>query len=123
MVDPGPASQTQGVRTRRRHVACSRVLTLRCLALHDRGAVGSWREFGFGTQQNIIAADRTFIAQYSHEDAHYWSAVLMLMKARRGKSAVARIRAYLECANADDDHEAANTLLNLIGKSRYLKKL
>jgi hypothetical protein len=43
MLDPGPASQITDARRSdaQAHAACARVLTLRGLALHDRGAVGS----------------------------------------------------------------------------------
>jgi hypothetical protein len=43
--NPARGILASGVRPRRRHTACARVLTLRGLGLHDRGAVGSWREF------------------------------------------------------------------------------
>jgi len=86
--------------------------------------------FGFGTEQDfdsalsafgrIIASDPATSCQRSKENARYWISVLRLIRGPRTKTAVAQVRSLLEIANADDDHEQANELLNLIGKNCYL---
>ena len=43
-----------------------------------------------------------------------------LLGGRHTPRSVASIRARLEVANVDEDHEQVNELLNLIGKRRYL---
>lgn len=85
--------------------------------------------FGIGTKQDfgsalssferIINADPATSCQRSQENARYWIAVLRLIRGPRTMSTISTIRSLLEIANADDDHEQANELLNLIGKSYY----
>lgn len=87
--------------------------------------------FGFGTKQDVDAAyaalqrlttgEPSASCQRSRENALYWIAVLTLLGLGKGRKSVAGARKLLEMANADDDHEQANEILNLIGKSRYLK--
>jgi len=92
--------------------------------------IGLCQLFGFGTKQAIDAArasftqllegDPLYTCQRSRENALYWLAVIELIGPAGGRRRVARARAMLEQANADDDHEQANDILCLIGKSRYL---
>ena len=86
--------------------------------------------FGFGTKQDfgsalsaferIIICDPATSCQRSKENARYWISVLRLIRGPGTKNAIAQVRSLLEIANADDDHEQANELLNLIGKNCYL---
>ena len=86
--------------------------------------------FGFGTKQDFDAARSAFeqvtnaatgsTFPRSKVDAYYWISVLCLVKGGQTKKSVAQIRSMLEIANADDDHEPANELLNLIGKKSNL---
>lgn len=103
-------------------------------ALGDAGAylqVGLSYLFGLGVNQNlafasqalhrILASDPNDSSQREKENARYWIAVIRLINGPRTKASIAKSRAMLEVANADEDHEQANELLNLIGKRRYLK--
>ena len=105
----------------------------RAVAMGDNDAllqVGLCHLFGFGTKQDFDAAyaalqrlttgEPSASCQRSRENALYWIAVLTLMGLGKGRKSVAGARKLLELANADDDHEQANEVLNLIGKSRYL---
>lgn len=86
--------------------------------------------FGLGTAQDpaaaeawlqgLLAADAATQCRRSREDARYWLAMLRLMRRGSTQKTVADARRLLELANADEDHEQANALLNLIGKTRYL---
>lgn len=92
--------------------------------------VGLCYLFGFGTKQNfaeaqrcldlIIANDAAAICQRTKEDALYWMAILSLLGLGGVKRSIGQVRQMLESANADDDHEQANEILNVLGKSRYL---
>ena len=91
--------------------------------------IGLCHLFGIGTKQDfgsalssferILTADPATSCQRLKENARYWIAVLRLIRGSRKGNAIAQVRSLLEIANADDDHEQANELLNLIGKSCY----
>lgn len=86
--------------------------------------------FGFGTKQDfaeaqrclelIIASDTAAICQRTKEDALYWRAILYLLGLGGAKTSIGHVRQMLESANADDDHEQANEILNILGKGKYL---
>ncbi|MES2948702.1 MAG: tetratricopeptide repeat protein [Pseudomonadota bacterium] len=92
--------------------------------------VGLCYLFGFGTKQNfaeaqrcleqLIASGAATICQRSKEDALYWMAILSLVGIGGKKKSIGHVRHMLESANADDDHEQANEILNILGKSKYL---
>jgi TPR repeat protein len=92
--------------------------------------VGLCYLFGYGTKQDCDAAYRCFksvvdcgpttLCQRSIENARYWMAVAHLIGVGNAKKSVTQARKLLEIANADNDHEQANEILNLIGKTRYL---
>ncbi len=92
--------------------------------------IGLCQLFGFGARQDfasalssferVITCDPNTCCQRSIENARYWLSVLHLFRGPTTKANLARVRLLLETANADDDHEQANELLNLIGKTRYL---
>lgn len=44
-----------------------------------------------------------------------------LLSLSKGKKSIKKVRKLLEEANRDDDHEQANEILNLIGKTKYIK--
>ena len=83
--------------------------------------------FGFGTKQDFDAAQSSFkrilnedsntSCQRSKENAQYWISIICLILGPRTNRSVVRIRSMLENANADNDHEQANELLKLIGRS------
>lgn len=85
--------------------------------------------FGYGTKQDlrkaygylnkVTAGDPNSSCQRTKENALYWMAVLTLTGIGDTKRSVMGARKMLESANADDDHEQANEILNVIGKSRY----
>jgi TPR repeat protein len=102
------------------------------LAMGDNDAnlqIGLCHLFGFGTRQDfacarsslerVIACDPSTCCQRSIENARYWLSILQLIRSPTTKGNLARVRSMLEIANADDDHEQANELLNLIGKAHY----
>lgn len=70
--------------------------------------------------KQIVAAEPETVCQRTKEDALYWLAILRLLGLGNSKKSLTEIRTMLEMANADDDHEQANELLNIIGKSKYL---
>ena len=87
--------------------------------------------FGFGTQQNPKDAFKsltkilgftypTDICESTNEDAQYWIGILHLLGIGSAKKSVKKARKFLEAANKDNDHEQANSLLNLIGKTEYI---
>jgi TPR repeat protein len=92
--------------------------------------VGLCYLFGFGTKQNfaeaqrcleqVIASDAAAICQRSKESALYWTAILSLVGIGGTKKSIGQVRHMLESANADDDYEQANEILNVLGKSKYL---
>jgi len=89
--------------------------------------LGLCHMFGIGTKQNLDSAMDCFSAlaegapclsiQRSREDAQYWMAVIQLLIMGSHHEFLPQVRTMLERANHDDDHEQANLLLNLIGKS------
>jgi TPR repeat protein len=92
--------------------------------------VGLCYLFGFGTKRDfaeaqrclaqIMASDIATMCQRTREDAHYWLAIIALLGFGSKKPSIGQVRHMLESANADDDHEQANEILNILGKSRYL---
>ncbi len=93
--------------------------------------IGLCRLFGFGARQDFELARASFhhimacafpaqFSQRSNENARYWLAILDLIHGPVKKGRLAQVRSLLETANADDDHEQANELLNLIGKTHHL---
>lgn len=89
--------------------------------------VGLCYLFGIGTDQNFTKAYKSLkkitvtemenICQRTGEDARYWLAILHLLNIGGIDKSVSQARKYLEIANKDFDHEQANELLNIIGKS------
>lgn len=86
--------------------------------------------FGLGVRQDVDGARAAFerviqagpevlVCQRAREDARFWLAVTDLMGGRHTARSLADARALLEWANRDGDHEQANALLNLIGKTQY----
>jgi TPR repeat protein len=65
--------------------------------------------------QKVLQVPAESVSQRSREDALYWLALLNLMGLGQRRS-VGRAREMLAEANADDDHEQANDILNVIGK-------
>jgi TPR repeat protein len=105
----------------------------RAAAMGDHDAfltVGLSYLFGWGVPQDwdaarvalnrVVDGDPVATFQRSREDAMHWLAVVDLLGGRHTPRSVAPIRARLEAANADEDHEQANALLHLIGKRRYM---
>ncbi|CAG1020459.1 Secretory immunoglobulin A-binding protein EsiB [Methylococcales bacterium] len=86
--------------------------------------------FGFGTKQNfdtaysyfqeILTAEPSASSQRTKENALYWIALFQLVGMGNTNKSVLSARKLLESANVDDDHEQANEILNVIGKSKYL---
>jgi TPR repeat protein len=82
--------------------------------------------FGYGTKQDLDAAyhclqqiiteDSSKSCQCTKENAYYWMAIFKLVGMGNFKKSVVTARKMLEIANADDDHEQANEILNIIGK-------
>ncbi len=94
--------------------------------------IGLCQLFGYGIKQNFDNAYKSFektlefkypteICQRTIEDAQYWLGVLHLLGIGKAKKSIKKSRVFLELANKDDDHEQANNLLNLIGKTTYIK--
>ncbi|MGS5089817.1 tetratricopeptide repeat protein [Hydrogenophaga sp. A37] len=107
----------------------------RAAAMGDHDAflqLGLCHLFGWGVPQDrdaawsalvsVLDADPSTTCQRSREDATYWLAVMDLLGGRHTQRSMAPVRERLEVANADEDHEQANALLNLIGKSRQMVK-
>ncbi|MCL2298489.1 MAG: sel1 repeat family protein [Proteobacteria bacterium] len=88
--------------------------------------IGLCHLLGHGTAINHSAAQESFqkvlqspveaTTQRSRENALYWLALLNLMGLGHRRN-LAQARNLLMQANADDDHEQANELLLVIGKS------
>ena len=86
--------------------------------------------FGFGTKRDIakaydylneiITREPSSFCQRTIENVQYWLAILHLLGIGKSKGSVANARTLLESANGDDDHEQANEILNILGKSEYL---
>lgn len=104
------------------------------VALGDNDAffdMGICYLFGYGTKQNldtayhclqqIITEDASKSCQRTKENAYYWMAIFKLVGIGNTKKSVVTARKMLEIANTDDDHEQANELLNIIGKTKYLQ--
>ncbi len=101
----------------------------KAVAMGDKDSllqVGLSYLFGYGTKQNYILAQKTIekiqqcqvveTSQRTRESALYWLGVIGLLNLAEQKQSLKEIRAMLEKANQDDDHEQANELLNIIGK-------
>lgn len=92
--------------------------------------VGLCYLFGLGTKQNHKAAYKCFhdiitlnssnICDRTEEDAFYWMGIFHLLGFGGVKKSVTKARDLLEAANKDCDHEQANEILNLIGKTKYI---
>lgn len=104
------------------------------VAMGDKNAlldVGLCHLFSYGTKQDlnaayncfqqIIAGDSSNSYQRTKENAYYWMAIFKLVGMGNTKKSVVTARKMLEIANADDDHEQANEILNIIGKTKYLQ--
>jgi len=72
---------------------------------------------------SLLDADPSTTFQRSREDALYWLAVLDLLGGHHTRHSLVHVRKRLAVANADDDHEQANALLNLIGKTLQGKRV
>jgi len=95
--------------------------------------VGLCYYFGFGVKTNFKAAYKCFkkiategkppqdLSERTQEDALYWMAIFHLLGIGEVKRSVTKARKLLESADKDWDHEQANEILNLIGKTKYMK--
>ena len=105
----------------------------RAASLGDNDAllqVGLCHLFGIGTRQDfgaayralskIIAGKPSASCDRTKENALYWMSVIHLLGKGTTKKSLACARRMLELANVDHDHEQANEILNIIGKSKYL---
>ncbi len=87
--------------------------------------------FSYGTDQNYVSAQRAFekivgaealnTCERTKEDAQYWLSIINLLDLNNKKKSFKKARKLLESANIDNDHEQANELLNIIGKTKYIK--
>jgi TPR repeat protein len=92
--------------------------------------VGLCYLFGFGTNQDyevaynsfqqIINDESSYSCERTEEDALYWMGIMHLIGIGSVKKSIRKARRLLETANKDCDHEQANELLNLIGKTKYI---
>lgn len=92
--------------------------------------VGLCYLFGIGINQNHNAAYKCFqnivndksssLCERTEEDAHYWMGIFHLLGIGGARRSVAKARSFLETANKDCDHEQANEILDLIGKTKYI---
>lgn len=92
--------------------------------------VGLCYLFGIGTKQNHEAAYKCFqeiikdksssLCERTEEEAFYWVGIFHLLGIGGARKSVAKARVFLEAANKDCDHEQANEILNLIGKTKYI---
>ncbi len=83
---------------------------------------------GFGVSRNTKLAMQCFMnvikakgvtSAASQDNAHYWIALISIFNQQK-KVSFPTIRKHLECANIDDDHDAANDILNVLGKVKYM---
>lgn len=88
--------------------------------------------FGFGTSQSYKDCNKflkkiikctfpTDICEQTTEEAQYWLGILHLLGKVSAQKSAKKARTFLEAANKDNDFEQANSLLNLIGKTEYIK--
>jgi TPR repeat protein len=70
--------------------------------------------------QQVLKAPSEAISPRARENAQYWLGLLAARGLGQSRS-LARARKLLELANADDDHEQANNVLNVIGRSSKLR--
>ena len=92
--------------------------------------VGLCYLFGIGTKkdyevaykcmQKIIRDKSSNLCERTKEDALYWIGIFHLLGIGGAEKSVAKARSFLEAANKDCDHEQANEILNLIGKTKYI---
>jgi TPR repeat protein len=83
--------------------------------------------FAAGTTRDVDAAEACLKqilrlktderTQRTFEHALYWIATLQLMGVSKRKNSIAQIRKMLQIANTDSDHEQANEVLLIIGRS------
>lgn len=106
----------------------------RAVEMGDHGAllqVGLCYFFGFGVKKDLKKAYRCFkrittykprleVSERTGENALYWMAIFHLLGIGGAKRSVKTARNLLESADKDGDHEQANELLNLIGKTKYM---
>lgn len=91
--------------------------------------------FGYGVKKNQRKAKQCFkrllqnkheISQRAYENGNYWLSLILLLESGKNTSQnnteqqFSRARKLLDVANRDNDHEQANDVLNLIGKSERL---
>jgi len=89
--------------------------------------IGLCHMFGYGTKQDpeaaagafrrVLAAAPKKVVPRSRDNANFWLAILLLMRGKTSASAMRSARALLHEADVDGDHELANDVLNLIGKT------
>lgn len=137
-IDQGDASAAHNLGTIYRDQK-KPVMAFRCyqraVSMGDKDSllqVGLCYLFGFGAKQDfaealrcleqIIASDTATMCQRTQEDALYWTAILSLLGLGDKKKSIRHARQLLESANADDDHEQANEILNILGKTKYLSE-
>ena len=92
--------------------------------------VGFCYLFGLGTKKDFEAAYKCFqqiinnessnICERTEENTQYWLGIFHLLGIGGAKKSVTKARVLLELANKDCDHEQANELLNIIGKTKYM---
>jgi hypothetical protein len=92
--------------------------------------VGLCYLFGIGTKKDLDAAYKCFqqilnnetSSRYerTEEDAQFWLGIFHLLGIGGAKISVNKARCLLELANKDCDHEQANELLNIIGKTKNM---
>lgn len=92
--------------------------------------VGLCYLFGIGTKrdhdaaykciQKIIEDNTSYLCERTKEDAFYWMGIFHLLGIGGAKISVTKSRIFLEAANKDCDHEQANEILNILGKTKYI---
>lgn len=85
--------------------------------------------FGFGIKrsekkaytllQAIVTGDLSKMCERTLENTFYWIGVLHLLGQGKNGKSIDKARYVLEFANKNYDHEQANDLLNLIGKTEF----
>ena len=83
---------------------------------------------GYGTEKNYVVAQKSFekilevkelnICEETKENAQYWLGIISLLEFNHKRKSLKKARKFLELAN--HDHEQANELLNIIGKTKYI---
>lgn len=70
--------------------------------------------------QKIIEDNTSYLCERTKEDALYWMGIFHLLGIGDAKISITKARIFLEAANKDCDHEQANEILNIIGKTKYI---